>query len=504
MKKLSMTLVLGWLAFLTGCSDPVSTPTTLDSDTGPSELSEPACSTASESLVTKRLRVEGTSFIDDMGRQVILRGVNTGGRNKFAPFFPFPFKESGLENQANAHGFDKALNDYLDRVVDWGHNVIRLPFSWEGLEPDRGAYDATYLTRYLAMIDAADARNLRVIVDFHQDVFAAPYCGDGFPIWACPQPVPVAPDDCSGWFMAYLEQDSPIHEAYGRFWRNEDGLMDAFKAMWAHMAKATSTRDNVIGFEIINEPHNGTQDEDTWAKEELPAFYEDLSAVIRTVAPNALIFFDSTGLDAATQEPLMERPSGGEFIFAPHYYLMSIYTGGELDMEEVPKGLARWSAKGLEWKLPILVGEFGIYRALPEAREYFRVIMDALDAELLSGTAWEFSTTVDDWNNEGMSLVAPDGQESDGLQALIRPYPSAVSGRIESFTYDHQSGEARLIYEATEGGLTEIVLPDRLYGTGINVSIDTNDACYAHLADDGRLHIRSLSNGRVEVSVTPK
>ena len=499
-----MTFLSFAISVLSACSNPSLETTPAQSDvTGLGETSG-VCSASPKALNTQRLSVKGTSFRDEWGRHVILRGVNTGGRSKFAPFFPFPFAESGLANQEGAVPFSEAVAEYLDRVVDWGHNIIRVPFSWEGLEPVRGVYDDVYLERFLAFIDAAAARELRVVVDFHQDVFAAPYCGDGFPLWACPEPLPAVPEDCSGWFMGYLEQASPIHEAYGRFWRNEDGLMDAFKAMWKHMATAASTRDNVIGFEIINEPHHGTQDEDAWATTELPTFYEELSAEIRSVAPDALIFFDSTGLDAATQETLMERPEGSEFIFAPHYYLMSIYTGGELDMEEVPKGLARWRSKGVEWNLPILVGEFGIYRDLPEAREYFRVIMDSLDTELLSGTAWEFSTTVDDWNDEGMSLVHPTGDESDGLQALIRPYPAAVAGEIESFHFDSETREANLIFDAEAGGLTEVVLPQRLYTAGVAIVIDSDDACYEHREDDSRLFIRVRNEGRVQVSLKPQ
>jgi len=280
--------------------------------------------------------------------------------------------------------------------------------------------------------------------------------------------------------------------------------MDAFKDMWKHMAKAAWTRDNVIGFEIINEPHHGTQDEDTWAQEELPAFYEALSAEIRTVAPDALIFFDSTGLDAATQDPLLEKPAGDEFIFAPHYYLMSIYTGGELDMEEIPKGLKRWSDKGQDWNLPVLVGEFGIYRALPEAEQYFTVIMDSLDKHLLSGTAWEFSTTVDDWNDEGMSLVHPDGRESQGLQALVRPYPSAVAGQIISFEYDTTNRRAQLVFEATKNGLTELVVPTRLFEQGIEVSITGGASCYEYMPESSRLIIHATQQSRLTVVITPK
>jgi endoglycosylceramidase len=499
MTALRITLIYSLWGLLGSCSEP---PQTMADAVDAPEVST-ACSTELMPLSSLRLTVQGTTFLDAAGRQVLLRGVNTGGRSKFAPFFPFPFQESGLENQTGALPFKQAVADFYSRVAGWGHNVVRMPFSWEALEPTRGAYDDLYLARYLAMIDAAAEHDLRVLVDFHQDVFAAPYCGDGFPLWACPEPIPEPPDDCSGWFMGYLEQASPINNAYGRFWRNEDGLQDSFKAMWKYMAEAAWSRDNVIGFEIMNEPHHGTEDEEEWAESTLPIFYEEVGADIRSVAPNALIFFDSTGLDAATQEPLLKRPQGKDFVFAPHYYLMSIYTGGELDMDEIPKGLARWAAKSLAWDLPVLVGEFGIYRVLPEAEQYFTVIMNALDSHLLHGTAWEVSTTQDDWNDEGMSLIAPDGQETDGLQALIRVYPSAIDGEAIAFRYTPSTRVATLTYDARGNGLTELVVPTQLYPRGVDISVDGIEACTAHESAASRVVVRTETAGKLTVTLTP-
>jgi len=300
--------------------------------------------------------------------------------------------------------------------------------------------------------------------------------------------------------MGYLQVQSPIHEAYGRFWTNEDGLMDAFEAMWIHMATAAWEHPNVIGFEIINEPHHGDQDEDMWAKTDLPAFYERLRDRIHVVAPEALVFFDSTGIDAATQEPTLEKPKGEGFVFAPHYYLMSIYTGGELDLDLVPEGLGRWGAKSQEWNLPVLVGEFGIYRDVPEAAAYFSIIMDSLDEHLLSGTAWEVSTTVDDWNDEGMSLIGPDGQEAAGLAALIRPFPRALAGVVTSYSYDPTTRVAQLKANMVAGGLTEIALPSRLFPDGVTVDLNGTEGCFE--IDDEAEVLRVRTNATTALTLT--
>jgi endoglycosylceramidase len=431
----------------------------------------------------------------------MLRGVNTGGRSKFAPFFPFPFLESGLSNQADAPSFGKAATSYFERIAGWGHNIVRLPFTWEALEPTRGTYDALFLERYLALIAIAQKLGIRVIVDFHQDVFAWPYCGDGFPIWACPQPVPERPDDCKMWFLAYITKGSPSEVAFDRFWANEDGLRDAFAAMWTHMAAAAWPHDNVIGFEIMNEPHRGSQDEAVWLSEVLQPFYKELGQKLQETADGALVFFDATGLDATTQQTKLQPPGNSQYVFAPHYYLMAIYAGGELDLSEVSGGLGRWAEKHAEWSLPVLVGEFGIPRSSPKAALYLRAVMDALDTHLLHGTAWEVSTTVDEWNDEGMSLIGLDGQEAAGVQELIRVYPSAVAGTVLSFSYNVQDKSAELVFDATKDGVTELAVPASLYPEGVRVTVEGQAGCSQVDEQLGRVYVRVMEAGKVTVRV---
>ena len=79
------------------------------------------------------------------------------------------------------------------------------------------------------MAEALGARGIRVVVDFHQDVYARPFCGDGFPLWTIAGEVPERPEDCESWFNGYLTDDEGVGASFDRFWANEDGLRDAFK-----------------------------------------------------------------------------------------------------------------------------------------------------------------------------------------------------------------------------------------------------------------------------------
>ncbi|HUU00513.1 MAG TPA: cellulase family glycosylhydrolase [Myxococcota bacterium] len=452
-------------------------------------------------LETLRVSVAGSRLQDALGREVILRGVNAGGRSKFAPFFPFHFRESGLPAQAEAAPFGEALDEYLERVESWGHNLLRLPFSWEALEPVRGTYDDVYLDRYGAVIDAAARRGLRVIVDFHQDVFASPYCGDGFPIWTLPQPVPDTPDDCSGWFLGYMNNEN-VRQAFDRFWSNQDGVRDAFGDMWRHVAGRLWPREGVIGFEVINEPGFGTADEEDWSKNVLTPFYAEMARVIREVAPGAPVFFDGSGSSAFTAETLLELPQEEGLIFAPHYYDPSVYIGG-YSGASLSEPIGRLKALADEWGIPVILGEFGDKKTDSRAAEYVKLAFDAFDEYLMHATIWEYSCALEDWNNEGFGLVAADGTEESHASEVIRAYPAAVAGTITSFEYDAKKRSGVLVFDARAGGITEIAVPSRLYEKGCEAVVAGGESTWRHDRKAQRLVIAVTVSGPVTVTFGP-
>jgi hypothetical protein len=59
--------------------------------TAPKEESFPTCEITPPEGGT--LVADGTLIRDSLGRQVTLRGVNAGGRSKFAPYMPFDFDD---------------------------------------------------------------------------------------------------------------------------------------------------------------------------------------------------------------------------------------------------------------------------------------------------------------------------------------------------------------------------------------------------------------------------
>jgi endoglycosylceramidase len=478
------------LAGAPGCDDSSKNPAGDTQNDVIEDTAAPACAPP-VAMPTTRLTIDGTRFRDALGREVLLRGANTGGRSKFPPFFPFAF-----DPQADSAAFAARADAYFARMAAWGLRTARMPFSWEALEPTRGTFDELWLSRYEAMVDAAGAHDIRVIVDFHQDVFARPYCGDGFPLWTLPEPVPPMPDDCKTWFLGYFI-DPNQRAAFDRFWQNADGIQDAMEGMWRHMAKRLWAHPAVIGFEIINEPAEGSAEVEVWAPEVLTPFINRIAAAIREEAPGALLFFDSTGVEATNQTTSMARPDGQDLAFAPHFYDETIFIAGDGD----PAGanaVAGWAKFRDQWQLPVLVGEFGIPRTGGAVTTYSRAVWNALDANLLHGTVWEYSDAPDEWNEEGMSIVGLDGEEAPSALEAIRVYPSAVAGQLTSVAFDRETLAATLVWQA-EVGTTEIVAPARLYPQGPRATLTGVEGCTTW--DAGVLRVRTTSAGQATLNL---
>ena len=111
------------------------------------------------------ITIDGTSFVDGAGRQILLNGVNLVNKNPEEQYI-------GKEGPETFQNFKK-----------WGFNVIRLGIIWDGLEPEPGIYNEAYLKKIDQQIEWAKAAGLYVFLDMHQDLFSVKY-SDGAPQWA--------------------------------------------------------------------------------------------------------------------------------------------------------------------------------------------------------------------------------------------------------------------------------------------------------------------------------
>jgi endoglycosylceramidase len=107
-----------------------------------------------------------------------------------------------------------------------------------------------------------------------QDCFSERFCGEGVPLWAAeanstfplPLDAPWTPEGPQG--VPSLEQCAKFSwssyqftyagaKGYERLYLNEDGLADDFAAFWGYLANYFKGNNNILGFELLNEPFAG-------------------------------------------------------------------------------------------------------------------------------------------------------------------------------------------------------------------------------------------------------
>jgi endoglycosylceramidase len=187
--------------------------------------------------------VSDNRFIDSFGRQVILSGVNKVNKN-----------------QAMNYSDNDSLNSY-EQLSKWGFNIIRLGVIWDGVEPEPGKYDERYLDKLEERVEWAAMNGIYVLLDMHQDLYSVSF-SDGAPEWATlTDNQPHVTGEI--WSDSYLISPA-VQKAFDNFWANKPapdgvGLQDHYASMWKHIATRFADNKAVIGYDIMNEPFNGSQ-----------------------------------------------------------------------------------------------------------------------------------------------------------------------------------------------------------------------------------------------------
>jgi len=448
-----------------------------------------ACTLTPPTPPSSRLVTDGELLKDALGRTVFLRGVDAGGRSKFAPYVPFDFADGG---------FSPALEAYMSHAESWGIDAMRVPFTWAALEPTEGTNDTAWMAMYEQIVASAWSHGIWSVVDFHQDVYSEVYCGDGFPGWTVTDAGPPA-HDCPGWQLEYAT-DTSVQHAFDVFWGNATGLQAKYLDVWGTMIPALADTPGVLGFEIINEPASGSANNLTFGATTLTAFHTMVAAYMRNLAPSSLIFVDPTGVDGVTATTGLTNPGGGNLVFSPHYY--PIVHG---DTASLVTGLQGWADIGKSWNVPVFLGEFGAANNDPTTPAYMASMWSAVDELGFAGaTEWEYSISTELWNSEMNTLVTPDGGEYPVAQSIIRPYARAVAGTAITQGWDGAKTTFTLSFTPASGGtdITEVRVPARAYRASYHVR--AVGACFDATSAKGELLLQPVAGAKtVSVTVTP-
>ena len=413
-------------------------------------------------------------FRDAQGRVLILRGANVSNSSKNLASAGLPhIDESDVARMRESFGF----------------NVTRYLVFWEQIEPEPGVYDDAYLAQVRERLDWFHEQDMYVVLDVHQDVYARRFCCDGAPEWAIRDdgiPFEESPE----WFANYLHP--AVQRAFDNFWDAggpHADLQEHFTAMWVHLATTFRDHPAVLAYDIINEPHPGSDfdfldfasDRNTsrsvsFDREKLQPFYQRVIDAIRTVDADTWILFEprygAPGDGGRTwfTELVDPRPGARRIGMAPHMYVFA--TEATLTYTDAnARRVLDWERERLEeverLEISMWLGEFGTFAGVENVDRYMTDLVDMTERMMIGYAYWS-------WDCGGFGLLAwppdEDGFCADGplMPQIVRPYPQAIAGTPVSFGFDGDTRTLTVAYErdGRVSGPTEIFTAQELVYDG--------------------------------------
>jgi len=272
---------------------------------------------------------DGARIVDDLGRTVILRGVNVNGLGEYYQEF------------ADLPSTLPLTEDDFASMASLGFDVVRLIVSWSRLEPQPGVIDTAYLDRIAATIGWARAHDIYVLLDMHQDAWGPfvstpdgvlcpsptePAIGwDGAPVWATALVGTVA--TCRA---GIREVSLAVATSFEDLYLDVAGVQGHLVSTWAQLAGRFAGDPAVAGYDLLNEPNPGlTVGVDDFVL--LGSFYGRALNAIRASEAAAggfghIGFFEPAVVTGqlAVPGPLPGFSNDPNLVYAPHLYNESI------------------------------------------------------------------------------------------------------------------------------------------------------------------------------------
>ncbi|WP_042368624.1 cellulase family glycosylhydrolase [Streptacidiphilus neutrinimicus] len=421
----------------------------------------------------------------------------------------------------NVDKYDETTPADIRAIAAWGFDLIRLDITWARLEPQRGRYDEAEFCKLRQLMDAADRSGLRVVVDFHQDVFGPEYGGgqDGAPQWATRDdglPFVADPND---WFAGYFQP--AVQRAFQHLYDDPD-LRRAQADFYAHVARELRGHRSLLGYDLFNEPSGPIAGDPTDPAEQvaasaalergrLAAMYRRLIGAVRGVDASSWIFVEPTvlvGEGVPTQLPGFADPRHGapRIGYAPHFYDTSVEDGQDWDPSDgfVQNYVAAVTAYPQAHRMPVLVGEWGPPDAdRPGNTELVAQQVAAMRKFAAGWTMWYWGK-----GTGGYTPLGPDGTPHPGDAPVFTPYARELAGSALAESYDPATRTYTLRYRASGRLPTRVVLPPSVYTAGASVAVTGAphariDLRQPHAGWYGTAQVGVPAGATVTVTVTP-
>ncbi len=464
------------------------------------------------------IKIENKVFLDSLGRTRIFRGVNFVDKGDVVvPEGTNPWKKGKKTDpttQKRTYQLE-TKEEYWQGLAKMGINLVRLGVTWDAIEPEPGQYNEEYIDQIERVFDVCNKYGIYVYLDMHQDLYSGfgAGCGDGAPYWAVVNGGATHRRPYFGiWAEPYFFGASTA-KAFDSFWNNVEvhgkGLQDHYADMWMHLAERLKDKENLFGYDFLNEPYPGRDgqkvfrhiimrairlglfskkfktfrflsnlgkdpkkafdcitpevfDELVEAGEKYTAnfdktrytpFINKMTTAIRKVTNRGLVmqgtcYWGNIGIHYHGQ-PIENDGKRDEMqCFAPHAYDLMVDTP-EYNYASTPRMafiLERHKESQDRLNVPVVLGEWGCW--CPSGTDWIKHLEEIWD--ILEAYQWSETYFVNKWYVTNPEIVT----------IIHRSYPIAVAGTITEFKTDKPNNTFSIKYVCDNAdNVTEIYLP---------------------------------------------
>lgn len=431
----------------------------------PTKFYEPPTTPAPRGTAQPRFTIgrlgDRWQILDSQGRVALFRGVNVGEGAMTPPWQPIAPGDSAAFAQLRS----------------WGVNAIRFVLPWEALEPAPRQINLDHIAYVRWFLDEANRHGMVVVLDNHQADVSRCFGGAGAPVWAHRPGVVADADqarDCRYHGRPGLADLPGELRWWADFWDatwtpDDLALQDHAIAAWTKLAEVLRGHPGLLGYGPFNEPrcHHGRIADAFYpgqvrCEDAVSDYYRRFANSLRSVDPDALIFFETPGKDTRDhgQDAAADvrRPPVDGVVFAAHYR-------GSDDRGSACDG--RWDRRDCdlasfleasreratkEFQSPVVLAEFGVNPCSQGAAEELSHQMVDIEDAGVSAFLWSYFRTGESRGMSGpreggedRSLVVPEVRATDPSQvgrprcfaaSFPRPYPSRLAGTLESYGFD--------------------------------------------------------------------
>lgn len=462
-------------------------------------------------LIRGPITTRQRAFVDSLGRQVVLHGINIGG----------------MDQVGDRLEWRQAMDDFA-RLRLWGFNCVRMQIEWCHLEPECGKYREEYLRCLDQRIAEARRNGLYVLLDMHQDLWSRKAGGyDGAPDWATLNDGKPHVSTRPVWGIAYYSSPSVL-ASFDSFWTNRPGpdgmgIQDRFALAWRQVAQRYAHDPAILGYDFLNEPAAGTpmalagrrmseaiarllaaegkpvehpeslwQDERTrgeiyrlfgnlgayqeflgagesvfqeFERGALETMYRRVAAAIREVDRNHILFLEpniacGSGVVSGIR-PLINQNGRRDpaQAIAPHVYDLTTDNPAAPApiLDRVQLALRRLDELSRRLELPMLIGEWGAFEG--ERRLMARCHVREFERMLASETYW---------------IVGKHTEQSTYFEMLRRPCAREVAGTLQTMACDPESRRFECEWRQTLRQPTVFYVPATWYPQGYQVEVTSD------------------------------